>query len=66
MQVLKSVRTEMFGANALTEDGTRWTLERVLQVHEAGGKVESMIEEVTRRNMFRKELERRITDGACA
>lgn len=52
------------GPGATAPDGGRWDLPRVLALHEAkpGGAAEA-VEESTRRNIFRKELEQRISDG---
>ncbi len=36
----------------------RWSLQ-------SGASVENLMEEVTRRNLFRKEVIKKVTDGAC-
>jgi hypothetical protein len=54
----------MYGATAVAvEEGGRWTLEKVVEVSKAGGNLETLVDEQARRNIFRKELETRITDG---
>lgn len=64
-RVLKETRTEVYGASASTlEDGGRWTLDRIMEVTKAGGSIDGQIEEVTRRNIFRKELQNKISDGS--
>lgn len=54
---------QVYGSSAALEEGGRWTLERCLDLHRAGGSVEDNVDEATRRNIYRKELERSITDG---
>lgn len=61
-KILKQARTEVFGAQAATEDG-RWTIERITQVTKAGGSIDGIVEESTRRVLFRKEFEKAVTDG---
>uniref|UniRef100_A0A7S0S6E9 Uncharacterized protein n=1 Tax=Chlamydomonas leiostraca TaxID=1034604 RepID=A0A7S0S6E9_9CHLO len=63
-KALKAARTEVYGSAAAAEDGGRWTLERITDVVEKGGSVEGLVEEVTRRNLFRKEFERKVSDGS--
>mmetsp|Transcript_30974 Transcript_30974/g.68639 ORF Transcript_30974/g.68639 Transcript_30974/m.68639 type:complete len:1037 (+) Transcript_30974:146-3256(+) len=63
-KVLKNVRSEIYGTSAALEDGGRWTLDKIMDVTSQGGSIEGLVEEVTRRNIFRKELERRVTDGS--
>eukprot|EP00798_Chlamydomonas_sp_ICE-L_P014703 gene14703-20743_t len=59
----KEVRDDISGSGGMTEDSAKWTLERVTKLHETGGNVENVMEETSRRNLFRKELERGISDG---
>ncbi|GIL58607.1 hypothetical protein Vafri_13622 [Volvox africanus] len=61
-KVLKAARTEVYGSASAAEDG-KWTIERVLELHKNGGNVENMMEEVTRRNLFRREIIKKVTDG---
>lgn len=61
-KVNKEVQVAVYGAKAAEQDG-RWTIQRALDMHEKGVSLEGMVEESTRRNMFRRELERRINDG---
>lgn len=61
-KIMKTVRTEVFGAQAATEDG-KWTLERIQTLVDKGGSIEGVVEEVTRRNLFRREFEKAINDG---
>jgi hypothetical protein len=49
--------------NCLPQDGGRWTLDRVLELHKAGGDVTSAVDENVRRNLYRREFERRVSDG---
>lgn len=64
-KVVKAAKSEVYGsAAAAMDEGGRWTLERVLDVYKAGGSIEDMVDEVTRRNIYRKEIERSITDGS--
>jgi len=60
-KALKTVRTEMFGSQSAVEDG-KWTIERIAEVTKAGGSVDGLVEESTRRNLFRREFERAIGD----
>jgi hypothetical protein len=46
------------------QDGGKWTLARVKEVTAAGGSVEGLMEEPSRRNLFRRELERLLADGS--
>ncbi|KXZ55238.1 hypothetical protein GPECTOR_3g379 [Gonium pectorale] len=62
-KVLKAARTEAYGSAAAAEDG-KWTIERVLDMHKSGSSVESLLEEVTRRNLFRREILKKATDGS--
>lgn len=62
-KVLKAVRTEVYGSAGAAEDG-KWTLERVLEMHKSGASVENLMEEVTRRNLFRREVIKKVTDGS--
>jgi hypothetical protein len=62
-RVIKATRSEVLGTSAAVEEGGRWTLERIAEVAKAGGSIEGMVEEVTRRNIFRRELERAVTSG---
>ncbi len=62
-RVLKAARSEVLGTSAATEEGGRWTIERIKEVTKAGGTIEGMVEEVTRRNIFRREIEKAVTDG---
>jgi hypothetical protein len=48
--------------HAAAEEG-QWSLERIFEVQKAGGNIESMVEEVTRRNLLRKEVIKGVTDG---
>lgn len=55
---------QVYGSSsAILEDGGRWTLDKIKQLTAGGGSIEGQVEEITRRNIFRKELERSITDG---
>jgi hypothetical protein len=55
---------QVYGASAAAlEEGGRWTLDRIIEVTKAGGSIAGQVEEVTRRNIFRKEMEKRIGDG---
>lgn len=38
-------------------------MDRIEQLSKSGANVETMVEEVTRRNIFRREFERAVTDG---
>eukprot|EP00798_Chlamydomonas_sp_ICE-L_P010243 gene10243-8160_t len=63
-RILKAVRMELSGnAAAEEENGGRWTLERAIQFHKAGGSAETVMEEVTRRNLFRREFTHAVSDG---
>jgi uncharacterized tellurite resistance protein B-like protein len=63
-KVVKAARSEVYGTSAAVEEGGRWTLDRIMEVSNKGGSIEGLVEEVTRRNIFRKELERKVTDGS--
>lgn len=64
-KAVKSVKTEVFGMSAAQVEGGKWDLDRLMQVHATSpGSVESTVEEGTRRNIFRRELEKRIADGS--
>ena len=39
-------------------------MDRILEVTNKGGSIDGLVEETTRRNIFRKELERKVTDGS--
>ena len=41
-------------------------MERVKEITKEGGKVEEMADEVVLRNLYRKELEKKVTDGGCS
>ena len=56
-------RTHAHTCTHLLQEGGRWTLDRVMEVTKAGGNIEGMVEESTRRNIFRREFERRVSDG---
>lgn len=60
--VIKQARTEIFGSQAAAEDG-KWTLERIQEVTGKGGSIDGLVEEVTRRNIYRREFERALGDG---
>ena len=63
-KVIKATRSEVYGtSHSFVEEGGRWTIDRIKEVNKAGGSIDGMVEEVTRRNIFRKELERAVTDG---
>ncbi|EFJ41589.1 hypothetical protein VOLCADRAFT_98450 [Volvox carteri f. nagariensis] len=62
-KVLKAARTEVYGSSSAAEDG-KWTVDRVLELHKSGGNVENLMEEVTRRNLFRREIIKKVTDGS--
>ncbi|GLC39997.1 hypothetical protein PLESTB_000120100 [Pleodorina starrii] len=62
-KVLKAARTEVYGSASAAEDG-KWTIDRVLEMHKNGANVENLMEEVTRRNLFRKEIIKKVTDGS--
>lgn len=51
------------GAAVPLEEGGRWTLEKIQEEFKAGRSIEGKVEEATRRNIFRRELEKRLTDG---
>lgn len=61
-KVLKAARLEVYGSASAAEDG-KWSIERVLELHANGASVENLMEEVTRRNLFRREIMKKITDG---
>ncbi|KAG2482678.1 hypothetical protein HYH03_018413 [Edaphochlamys debaryana] len=61
-KVLKGARMEVYGSASAAEDG-KWTIERVLELHKNGGNIDNLMEEVTRRNLFRREIIKKITDG---
>ena len=57
------MRTEVYGSEAIKEDGGQWSIERVKDIAKEGGKVSEMADEVVLRNLYRKELEKKVTDG---
>lgn len=59
--ILKSVRTQVLGSSS-ADDG-KYTIEKLVEMHKAGLSVEGLVEDVTRRNMFRKEVEKKLNDG---
>eukprot|EP00983_Pelagomonas_calceolata_P118465 1160512-Pelagomonas_calceolata.AAC.2 len=59
----QAVRTEVYGSEAIKEEGGQWSIERVKEIVKEGGKVEDMADEVVLRNLYRKELEKKVTDG---
>lgn len=61
-KLIKEVKTQVLGASAVAEEG-KWTVEKVLQLSGQGVKVEEILEEGPRRNLYRRELETRISDG---
>ncbi|PNW77802.1 hypothetical protein CHLRE_10g452450v5 [Chlamydomonas reinhardtii] len=62
-KVLKTARLEVYGSSSAAEDG-KWSIDRVLELHKTGGSVDQLLEEVTRRNLFRKEVIKKVTDGS--
>ncbi|GFH05898.1 uncharacterized protein HaLaN_00440, partial [Haematococcus lacustris] len=62
-KAMASARTEMSGSAAVAEEGGKWTLERVLELAKSGGDVIDTVEEATRRALFRREFEKRVSDG---
>ncbi|GFR49409.1 hypothetical protein Agub_g11462 [Astrephomene gubernaculifera] len=61
-KVLKAARVEVYGSASAAEDG-KWSIERVLELHKNGGSIENLMEEVTRRNLFRREVAKKVQDG---
>lgn len=59
----QAVRTEVYGSEAIKEEGGSWSIDRVKEIVKEGGNVSEMVEEVVLRNLFRKELEKKVTDG---
>ena len=63
-KVIKAARSEVYGTSAsFAEEGGRWTIERIKDVTSKGGSIDGLVEEITRKNIFRRELERAVTDG---
>ncbi|KAL6749845.1 hypothetical protein V8C86DRAFT_3110990, partial [Haematococcus lacustris] len=62
-KAMAAARTEVFGTAAAPEEGGKWTLERVLELAKSGGKVTETVDEPTRRALFRREFEKRVSDG---
>jgi hypothetical protein len=60
------VRTEVYGSAAVADEGGRWSIERVQEVVQSGGSVEQLVDETARRNLYRKDLEKRLTDGRAS
>jgi len=63
-KINRAVRTEVYGSEAIKEEGGQWSIERVKEIVKEGGKVEDMADEVVLRNLYRKELEKKVTDGS--
>lgn len=59
----QAVRTEVYGSEAIKEEGGSWSLERVQEITKEGGNVAEMADEVVLRNLYRKELEKGVTNG---
>jgi hypothetical protein len=53
----------VYGSAAVADEGGRWSIERVQEVVKSGGSVEQLVDETARRNLYRKDLEKRLTDG---
>lgn len=63
--ILKSVRTQVLGSamgGAGADDG-KYRVEQLVQMSRNNIPTEGLVEEATRRNMFRKEIETKVTDG---
>jgi hypothetical protein len=63
----KQIRTEVVGAAAALEEagGEKWTAERALQAAKDGVDVAKALEEPARRSLLRREMSKRLTDGAA-
>eukprot|EP00798_Chlamydomonas_sp_ICE-L_P030469 gene30469-35480_t len=62
-KVLKEVRIEVYGTSSpVMEDGSSWNLARIMQHRAEGKTLEGVVEEVTRRNLYRRELGQQVTD----
>lgn len=64
-RVLKAAKTEVYGTSAAAEDG-KWTVKRIVEMAASGADVSQVVEETTRRNLYRKELMLRVADGESA
>jgi hypothetical protein len=54
----------VLGAAAALEGEERWTLDKVMAMHNEGGvTVSKMLEEPQRRLMLRKEIDKKLNDG---
>eukprot|EP00877_Chromochloris_zofingiensis_P006644 jgi/Chrzof1/2232/Cz11g07180.t1_TIC110[v5.2] len=62
-RIIKEVRTEVLGATAALDDDQKWTIERVLDLHKDGVDVTRMLEEPQRRTLYRKELDKKLSNG---
>jgi len=62
-KIIKEVRTEVLGAAAALEEGERWDLEKVVQMHKEGVDITKALEEGQRRMIFRKAVDKKLNDG---